>query len=132
MADAQSRPTRTPHDPRGLLSHPSRALRYRHRQVLPGHQECPPLTTDEGVIIPNTPLVQALIAQLRVILQVITDFDQAIAQRAQSHHDFSLFAALPGAGAVFAPRLRGAFRAQRERYASAAELQKYAGIAPVT
>jgi transposase len=43
-----------------------------------------------------------------------------------------LFEALPGAGAVFAPRLLVAFGEQRERYASADELQKYAGIAPVT
>jgi len=43
-----------------------------------------------------------------------------------------LFDALPGAGAVFAPRLLVAFGAQRERFISAEELQKYAGIAPVT
>jgi transposase len=91
-----------------------------------------PLTTDEGVITPNALLVQALVAQLRVILQAITDFDHAIAQHAQHHPDFPLFAALPGAGAVFAPRLLVAFGEQRERYASAEELQKYAGIAPVT
>jgi transposase len=91
-----------------------------------------PLTTDEGVIVPNALLVQALITQLRVILQAIADFDHAIAQRAQSHPDFPLFNALPGAGAVFAPRLLVAFGEQRERYASADELQQYAGIAPVT
>ena len=90
------------------------------------------LTTDEGVITPNALLVQALVAQLRVTLQGIADFDNAIAQRAQEHPDFSLFDALPGAGAVFAPRLLAAFGEQRERYASAEELQKYAGIAPVT
>jgi transposase len=91
-----------------------------------------PLTTDEGVIAPNALLVQALVAQLRVTLQAIADFDTAIAQRAQSHPDFPLFQALPGAGPVFAPRLLVAFGEQRERYASATELQKYAGIAPVT
>lgn len=90
------------------------------------------LTTDEGVIAPNTLLVQALVAQLRVTLQAITDFDTAIAQRAQAHPDFPLFDALPGAGAVFAPRLLVAFGEQRERFTSAEELQKYAGIAPVT
>jgi transposase len=90
------------------------------------------LTTDEGVITPNTLLVQALVAQLRVTLQAIADFDKAIAQRAQDHPDFPLFDALPGAGAVFAPRLLVAFGEQRERYTSAEELQKYAGIAPVT
>jgi transposase len=85
-----------------------------------------------GVIPPNALLVQALVAQLRVTLQGIADFDTAIAQRAQEHPDFSLFAALPRAGAVFAPRLLVAFGAQRERDASAEELQKYAGLAPVT
>ena len=91
-----------------------------------------PLTTDAGGIAPHALLVQALVAQLRVLLHAIADFDQAIAQRAQSHPDFPLFAALPGAGAVFAPRLLVAFGEQRERYASADDLQKYAGIAPVT
>jgi transposase len=91
-----------------------------------------PLTTDEGVIAPNALLVQALVAQLRVTLQAIADFDIAIAQRAQTHPDFPLFQALPGAGPVFASRLLVAFGEQRARYASAAELQKYAGIAPVT
>jgi Transposase len=57
-----------------------------------------PLTTDDGVIAPNALLVQALVAQLRVTLQAIADFDIAIAQRAQSHPDCSLFQALPGAG----------------------------------
>jgi len=90
------------------------------------------LTTDEGVITPNALLVQALVAQLRVTLQAIADFDTAIAQRAQCHPDFPLFDALPGAGAVFAPRLLVAFGEQRERYASAEDLQKYAGSAPVT
>ena len=90
------------------------------------------LTTDDGVITPNVLLVQALVAQLRVTMQAIADFDKAIAQRAQDHPDFPLFDALPGAGAVFAPRLLVAFGEQRERFTSADELQKYAGIAPVT
>ena len=90
------------------------------------------LTTDDGVIAPNVLLVHALVAQLRVTLQAIADFDKAIAQRAQDHPDFPLFDALPGAGAVFAPRLLVAFGEQRERFPSADELQKYAGIAPVT
>jgi len=91
-----------------------------------------PLTTDEGIIAPHALLVQTLVSQLRVTLHAIQDFDHAIAQRAQSHPDFPLFQTLPGAGPVFAPRLLVAFGEQRERYASAAELQQFAGIAPVT
>ena len=90
------------------------------------------LTTDDGVITPNALLVHALVAQLRVTLQAIADFDTASAQRAQCHPDFPLFDALPGAGAVFASRLLVACGAQRERCASAEELQQDAGIAPVT
>jgi transposase len=91
-----------------------------------------PLTTDEGGITPHALLVQALVSQLRVTLQALEEFDTAIAQRAQSHPDFPLFDALPGAGAVFAPRLLVAFGEQRDRYTSADEMQKYAGLAPVT
>jgi transposase len=91
-----------------------------------------PLTPDAGVIAPTALLVQTLVSQLRVTLQAIDDFDEAIAQRAQSHPDFPLFNALPGAGAVLAPRLLAAFGEPRDRYTSADELQKSAGIAPVT
>jgi transposase len=83
-----------------------------------------PLTTDAGVSAPHALLVQALVAQLRVTLQAITAFDTAIAQRAQSHPDFALFQALPGAGPVFASRLFVAFGEQRERYPSATALQQ--------
>ena len=38
---------------------------------------------------------------------------------------------MPGAGSILAPRLLVAFGEQRERYASAAQLQQYAGVAPV-
>lgn len=86
-------------------------------------QTATPLTTDAGVITPHALVVQALVAQLRVTWQAIADFDPAIAQRAQTHPDFPLFPALPGAGPVFAPRRLVAFGAQRARYASAAELQ---------
>src|SRR5215471_10832129 len=84
-------------------------------QRLQAIKSATPLTTYEGVIAPHTLWVQALVAQLRVTLQAITDFDTAIAQRAQSHPDFPLFQALPGAGPVFAPRLLVAFGEQRER-----------------
>ena len=48
------------------------------------------------------------------------------------HSDSELFKSLPGAGNVFAPRLLVAFGSDRERYACAEDVIKYAGIAPVT
>ena len=80
-------------------------------------------TSDEGIIRPQALLVQALVSQLRVTLEAIGSFDQAIAEQAQHHPDCALFEALPGAGAALAPRLLVAFGEQRERYGSAAEVQ---------
>jgi transposase len=90
------------------------------------------MTTDPAVIFPNQLLVAVLVQQLRVVLQAIERFDLEIAQLAATMPDFALFDTLPGAGPVFAPRLLAAFGEQRDRYASAAAVQKYAGIAPVT
>ena len=89
------------------------------------------LTGDDAVIQPCQLLVQALVEQLRATLHAIDRFDQAIATVAETLPDYKLFAALPGAGSILAPRLLVAFGEQRERYASAAEVQQYSGIAPV-
>lgn len=91
-----------------------------------------PLTLDEAVIRPYRLQALVLIDQLRITLQAIRRFDDEIAQLAPKHPDYDLFSALPGAGPSLAPRLLVAFGEQRERFTSAAELQKYAGIAPVT
>jgi hypothetical protein len=48
------------------------------------------------------------------------------------HPDHAIFVSLPGAGPVLAPRLLAALGAEREHFASAANLQCYTGIAPVT
>jgi len=91
-----------------------------------------PLTSDAAVIAPHRLQALALIDSLRAILIAIKRFDQEIAELAPKHPDYALFDALPGAGPSLAPRLLVAFGEQRERFDSAAELQRYAGIAPVT
>lgn len=91
-----------------------------------------PLTEDSAVITPHRLLVEALVEQLRVTLQAIERFDTEIEAITHKLPDYPLFRALPGAGPAFAPRLLAAFGEQRERYACAAELQKFSGIAPVT
>jgi transposase len=91
-----------------------------------------PLTSDASVIGPNRLLVETLAQQLRLLLQSVERFDAEIAALAPTLPDYSLFAALPGAGPVFAPRLLAAFGEQRERFQSASQLQSYSGIAPVT
>ncbi len=73
-----------------------------------------------------------LVEQLRVQLEAIKQFDKAIGKLANQHVDYALFRALPGAGPSLAPRLMVAFGEDRERYHTAADLQQYAGVAPVT
>jgi len=91
-----------------------------------------PLTEDRGVIDPCRLHVLVLVEQLRTTLQAIDRFDREVATLAPTLPDYALFQDLPGAGPHLAPRLLAAFGEQRDRFQAAAELQKYAGIAPVT
>ncbi len=91
-----------------------------------------PLTEDDGVIHPNRLLMQALVTQLKVVLESILTFDKEIQALFSQHDDAALFQALPGAGKQFAPRLLAAFGEDRNRFPNACDLLQYAGIAPVT
>lgn len=113
-----------------------RAHNVRYRDVIEARvsaiREAIPLTNDMSVILPHQLLVQALVQQLRALLVSIARFDEQIAACARTLPDYALFEALPGAGPVYAPRLLAAFGEQRGRYQGADDIQKYAGIAPVT
>jgi hypothetical protein len=104
---------------RTTLEHCFRAHHVRSADVLTPRLEAiktaRALTTDDAIITPHALLVHALVAQLRVTLQAIADFDTAIAQRAHAPPAFPFFDTLPGAGAVFAPRRLVAFGEQRDR-----------------
>ena len=108
----------------------------RFTDVLAGRIEsiktASPLTDDDAVIIPHRFQALVLVELLRAAMAAIKRYDQEIARLAPQHPDYALFDALPGAGPSLAPRLLVAFGEQRERFNSAAELQQYAGIAPVT
>src|SRR5918992_95386 len=101
-------------------------------QRLQALKRATPLTTDAGGIAPPALLVQALVSQLRVTLHAIDAFDDAMAQRAQSHPDCPVLNSLPGAGAVLAPRLLAAFGEPRARDTSADARPTSAGLAPVS
>jgi len=90
-----------------------------------------PLTEDEGVIVPMRKLSLRLVCQLKLALQAIHEYDDEIANRFRDHVDYALFDSLPGAGAVFGPRLLAAFGSDRDRYGSADELARFSGVAPV-
>lgn len=91
-----------------------------------------PLTLDDAVIVPYRLQTLVLVEQLELMFRAINQFDDEIEKLATEHPDYELFQSLPGAGPALAPRLLVAFGEQRERYKSAADIQKYSGIAPVT
>lgn len=90
------------------------------------------LTDDPAVIHPCTLEALALVEQLKTTLELIRQFDDAIAQLGPTLPDYALFASLPSTGPVSTPRLLAAFGEDRDRFQSAAEVQQYGGVAPVT
>ena len=109
-------------------------VRYAERieQRIDAIKSATPLTTDPGVVVPAQLRGRSLCAQLRAVLAAIAEYDAQIAALCQRIADYRIFAALPGAAGVFAPRLLCAFGEDRNRYRDAKELQRYAGVAPVT
>src|SRR6267142_1553493 len=91
-----------------------------------------PLTSDSAVITTGSMMVKAIVAQIRPLIESIEEYDQQIKQLFQKHPDRPVFESFPGAGSALAPRLLAAFGADRERWSSAAEVQMFSGIAPVT
>jgi transposase len=91
-----------------------------------------PAIRDRAVIEAKSTVVKVTVQLIRGLMEGIADLDEKIEEAAAAHPDFFIFESLPGAGAVMAPRLLAAFGSQRERFANAAEVQSYSGIAPVT
>lgn len=89
------------------------------------------LTDGEGVILPNSMMVESLAPQLNNLLTAIERMDKEIKQRYHAMDDRHIFDSLPGAGPQMAPRLLVAFGSDRTRYKDASEIQRYSGVAPV-
>jgi len=91
-----------------------------------------PWPTDAGLLTPPGRLGPALLSPLRATWRALQDCAHALPPCAPSPPACPLCPSLPGAGPLFAPRLRVACGAPRHRSASAAALQQCAGLAPVT
>ena len=90
-----------------------------------------PLTRDAAVTTTSRLQVKTLVAQLRVVIAAIGEYDRHIEALCQTHQDYPLFAVLPGAGPVYSARLTAAFGSDRGRWTKADELLRFSGIAPV-
>ena len=90
------------------------------------------LTRDTAVVEVSVRVVRLLVAELRVVVEHIAEFEKVIAQTFAAHPEHSFFRELPGAGPTLAPRLLAAFGTTRDQYPEAASMQRYFGVAPVT
>lgn len=89
------------------------------------------LTTDDAIVEALSLRAQLLVSLIDASDEGVDRYDEAIDACWHSHEDRAVFESFPGAGPVMAPRLAAAFGTDRDRFASAAELQTYSGIAPV-
>lgn len=103
----------------------------RIAQRLDAMYEATPLTRDSAIIETTALVVQMLARQLQTLAKSVAQFEDEIARRFAAHEDAALFNSLPGSGAALAPRLLVAFGTDRTRFRHAADVQQYAGIAPV-
>lgn len=89
--------------------------------------------TDEKALIDSFALrVQLICRQLQLVVRTVKEYDTQIAQAFAQHPDREIFASFPGAGPTLGPRLLASMGSDRERFASASNLQCYTGTAPVT
>jgi len=91
-----------------------------------------PAIRDEAIITGAVVEVRAAVKLLAALRESIEEIEGQIAALFAAHPDRAIFASLPAAGAAMAPRLLAAMGSRRERFASAAEVQCFHGIAPVT
>jgi transposase len=101
-------------------------------KVLRIAEKSKPLTEDLPVLESGARLSQMHAEVIRTLNPIIDDYDREIERLFEEHPEAEFFSELPGAGPVMAPRLLAAFGSDRSRYDTAANLQNFAGIAPVT
>lgn len=94
-------------------------------------QEARALTEDQAVIVPAAFKARALAGMLKALHESVAEIDALIEKTTDAHPDAAIFRSFPGAGPALAPRLLVAFGTNRDRFASAQEVQQFFGIAPV-
>jgi transposase len=99
---------------------------------LEGIAQMTPLSHDAALLDPAKVQVTMLARQLLQLSGALKEYDSRIAQLFARHADAFIWESFPGAGPTLAPRLACALGSERSRYQSAAAIQQYSGIAPVT
>jgi transposase len=101
-------------------------------QRLESIEQAVALTDEIAVLQSHAWRVQLICRQLQDLHRTLAQFEQRLTEVFRDHPDHLIFASFPGAGPVLAPRLLASMGSERERYAGAANLSSFSGIAPVT
>jgi transposase len=122
-------------------AHPGTLSKFFHEQNCRGEEKIEariaaiyqalPATKDAAVREGATFMARGLVAVLATLRNNIAKLDERIAELVAIHPETPVFDSLPGAGKALVPRLIVAFGTRRERFASASEMQRLSGIAPV-
>lgn len=91
-----------------------------------------PFVTDDAIVSPSMITIQACANLVAELTHAIKNFDQQIHTLFQQHPDRHIYESFPGTGPVLRARLAALMGTDRNRWQSAAELQRFAGVAPVT
>jgi transposase len=93
--------------------------------------QVPQLHAEPPIAQAKTRYLLARVAQLRLVMQHVAEYDAEITRVFEAHGDRAMFARLPGVGKRIAPRLLAEWGEDRSRYATAASVQALAGTSPV-
>ena len=116
-----------------------RAFFYKHNSRsedkisarLKAIEKARPLTQDPALVEPLQLQMQRLVAHLRIVQRTIDQYDERIRQVFATHSQAWLFAPLPGAGPVLAPRLAAVFGTIQANFQEALDVLCFSGVAPV-
>jgi transposase len=90
-----------------------------------------PLVTDNAIVAGHRMAVLQLVKLIAQLNETVAQYDREIVEQMAKHPEAALFQSFPSAGEALAPRLLVAFGTDRDRYASATEMQQLSGIAPI-
>jgi transposase len=90
-----------------------------------------PLIEDTAVLTAATMLIHELAVFLRGLHQSIAGYDKRLIELTQAHSMAAVFLGLPGAGKCLVPRLISAFGTQDSRWATADDMLRFSGVAPI-
>jgi transposase len=90
------------------------------------------LTTDVAVMSAGRIRTLAMTGAIAALLEAIDLFDQRLSELYLAHPEHDWIDSFPGVGSALGPRLLAILGTDRSRFATAGELQRFTGVAPVT